>query len=118
MTDREQLLMLNEEYVRASLAGDVDWYRARLADDFVCIESDGSILFRDAFLQMTARGSDLAEYKLADVDVRIFDGVALVRATGHWRTHDGEPGVSHYTDVYVRMEDDWRVVSAQITRPC
>lgn len=118
MTDTERLLALNEAYVRASLTGDVEWYRDRLAADFICIESDGTILRKDAFLAMTAAGSDLAEYHLAEVDVRIFGGVALVRATGHWRTHDGSPGVSHYTDVYVRAGHDWHVVSAQVTRPC
>ena len=62
-------------------------------------------------------GCDLAEYRLEDVDVRQYGDVALVRATGHWRAKDGKPGVSRYVDVYVRSDDDWRVVSAQITRP-
>jgi hypothetical protein len=43
--------------------------------------------------------------------------VALVRATGAWRSKAGKPGVSRYVDVYVQSGDDWRVVSAQITRP-
>jgi len=37
MSREEHLRMLNEQYVRASLAGDVEWYRAHLADEFVCI---------------------------------------------------------------------------------
>jgi len=50
----QELRALNEEYIRALLSGDVDWYRARLADDFVCIESDGLILDKAAFLRRTA----------------------------------------------------------------
>jgi hypothetical protein len=34
---------------------------------------------------------------------------------GAWRTHAGVDGVSHYTDVYVRQDGDWKVVSAQVT---
>jgi ketosteroid isomerase-like protein len=108
---------LNQEYVQASLAGDVEWFQAHLADDFVCIESDGSLLDKAAFLRMTAQGSDLAEYRLEDVAIRIYGDVALVRATGSWTAKDGTPGMSRYVDIYVRANGDWRAVSAQITRP-
>ena len=30
---------------------------------------------------------------------------------------DGIPGVSRYVDVYACSGDEWKVVSAQITRP-
>jgi len=117
MSDVEQLRELNAQYIRASVSGDVAWYEDRLADDFVCIEHDGSVLDKPAFLRKTATGSQLAEYNLEQVDVRQYGDVTLVRATGQWLTKDGTPGVSRYTDVYMRMNDDWRVVSAQITRP-
>jgi len=118
MSHEERLRMLNEQYVRASLAGDVEWYRAHLADEFVCIESDGSVLDKDAFLKMTANGSDLAEYRLDEVDIRFYGDVALVRCLGSWTAKNGAPGMSRYIDVYVRSGDDWKAVSAQITRPC
>jgi ketosteroid isomerase-like protein len=117
MSDVHRLQQLNNEYIGAVLAGDVAWYRIRLAEEFVCIESDGSVLDKAAFLRKTAAGSDLAEYRLENVDVRQYGDVALVRATGRWRTKDGTPGMSRYTDVYVRTDGDWYVVSAQITRP-
>ncbi len=91
MSQDQQLRRLNEEYVAASLAGDVEWYRSHLADEVVCIESDGSVLDKPAFLRMTAQGSDLAEYRLDEVDVRFYGDVALVRATGSWKTKSGVP---------------------------
>lgn len=117
MSDFETVRRLNEQYVTASLAGDVAWYDHRLTSDFVCIDSDGSVLDKAQFLAMTAQGSELAEYNLDEVDIRFYGDVALVRATGLWTAKDGTPGVSRYTDVYVRQGDDWKVVSAQITRP-
>jgi ketosteroid isomerase-like protein len=117
MSQEQQLRLLNEQYVAASLAGDVEWYRSHLAEEFVCIESDGSQLDKAAFLRMTAQGSDLAEYRLEQVDVQFYGDVALVRATGSWKTKTGVPGSSRYVDVYVRTGDDWKAVSAQITRP-
>ena len=114
-----ELRRLNEEYVRASLSGDVHWFDAHLARDFVCIESDGSVLFRDKFLRVASRESDLRDYTLDYVDVRFFgeDQVALVRASGAWTKNDGGRGISRYTDVYVYTAGAWKVVSAQITRP-
>ncbi|HJU25367.1 MAG TPA: nuclear transport factor 2 family protein, partial [Rhodanobacteraceae bacterium] len=106
-----------EEYVRASMNGDVQWFDAHLAHDFVCIESDGSVLFRDGFLRVAARVSDLRDYRLDYVDVRFYGDVALVRASGSWTKKDGVRGLSRYTDVYVYTDGAWKVVSAQITRP-
>jgi len=117
MSRDADLRLLNEQYVKASLAGDVEWYRTHLADEFVCIESDGSVLDKAAFLAMTAQDSDLAEYRLEEVDVRFYGEVALVRATGKWLAKNGTPGISRYVDVYARVGDAWKAVSAQITRP-
>ena len=117
MTPVEELEQLNQQYVKASLAGDVEWYRRRLAEEFVCIESDGSVLDKAAFLRQTAQGSDLVEYRLDRVDILLYGEVGLVRATGSWTARDGIPGVSRYVDVYARSGDEWKVVSAQITRP-
>ncbi len=111
-----ELRRLNEEYVRASLQGDAQWFDAHLARDFVCIESDGSVLFRDGFLRMAARPSTLTEYTLDYVDVRFYGDVALVRASGSWTNQDNVRGISRYTDVYVYTAGAWKVVSAQITR--
>ena len=91
MSREEALKRLNEQYVKASLAGDVEWYRLHLAEEFVCIDSDGSVLDKAAFLRQTAQGSDLAEYHLDQVDVRFYGDVALVRATGSWKSKSGAP---------------------------
>ncbi|MGA9343404.1 MAG: nuclear transport factor 2 family protein, partial [Rhodanobacteraceae bacterium] len=117
MPHKHKLQRLNEEYVKASLAGDVEWYRAHLAYEFVCIESDGSLLDKEAFLRLTAKGSDLSEYRLDNVGVQFYGDVALVRAAGSWTTKSGATGSSRYVDVYTRCGDDWKVVSAQVTRP-
>ena len=117
MTSIDEIRALNEQYIAAAINGDVEWYRKILADEFVCIDSDGSVLDKPAFLRQTAEPPELAEYTLADVDIRFYGDVALVRCTGHWKSRAGKPGVSRYVDIYVKQNGDWRVVSAQITRP-
>lgn len=114
---QRELRQLNEEYVSASLAGDVEWFRVHLADDFVCIESDGNVHSRESFLRASAAPSDLEEYNLDEVDVRFYGIVALVRASGSWVSKSGVRGTSRYIDVYAHMDGSWKAVSAQITRP-
>ena len=115
-TDQAILMQLNQEYVDAFMNADVEWYREHLTDDFEVIESDGSILNKAEFLVNTAKGPDVAEYKLQEVKVRIFGDVALVRATGLWTGRNGSQGLSRYTDVYLRTGNGWKTTSAQITR--
>ena len=115
-SDEQTLTRLNQEYVEAFMNADVEWYREHLADDFVVIESDGSLLNKEQFLRNTVKGPDVADYKLHEVNIRIYTSAALVRATGVWTRADGSMGMSRYTDVYVRQNGAWKTVSAQITR--
>jgi ketosteroid isomerase-like protein len=111
-----KLRQLNEQYIEAYMKSDVGWYREHLAEDFVCIESDGAVLGKTEFLDQTAKGPNVAAYRLDQVQVRIYGVAALVQATGLFTRENGSHGKSRYTDVYVREGDEWKVVSAQITR--
>src|ERR1041385_5316299 len=115
-SDEQTLTRLNQEYVDAFMNADVEWYREHLADEFVVIESDGSLLNKEEFLRNTVKGPDVADYKLHEVDIRIYGSAALVRATGVWTREDGKMGMRRYTAVYVRKNGGWKTVSAQITR--
>jgi ketosteroid isomerase-like protein len=115
-SDKATLERLNQEYIDAFMNADVDWYREHLAEDFVCIESDGSVVNKIEFLTNTVKGPDVADYNLEQVDVRIYGDTALVLATGQWTGKNGSKGMSRYIDVYVKQRDEWKPVSAQITR--
>jgi hypothetical protein len=117
VTGEHTLRALNADYIRSLLIADVAWFREHLAEEFVSIEADASVLDKAAFLRRTAEGSPFATYRLEDVAVSFYGDVALVRATGSWVATNGSQGVSRYVDVYARLEGAWRVVSAQITRP-
>jgi ketosteroid isomerase-like protein len=117
MSDESTLNSLNARYIESLMKADVDWYREHLADDFVCIEANGTVLDKERFLRKTAEGPDLADYRLSQVQIRLFGDLALVHGTGLFRRRDATTGTSRYTDVYRRVEgDEWKVISAQITR--
>ena len=115
-SDLTTLERLNQEYVDAFMNADVDWYKEHLAEDFVCVESDGSVLNKLQFLSNTMKGPDVIDYKLHEVDVRVYGNAALIRATGVWIKEEGSMGMSRYTDVYIKIGNEWKAVSAQITR--
>lgn len=114
--DSDAILNLNEQYLADFMSADLDWYRAHLVDDFVCIEADGSVLDRAAFLREIEHGPDVAEYDLEDVHVCIYGTTAIVQATGRFARSDESTGTGHYTDVYVKLDDTWMAVTAQIMR--
>lgn len=116
MTDESMLAQLNAAYIASFLNSDVGWYDRHLAEDFVCILSDGTVLDRRGFLENTARGPNVTDYVLEQVRIRIFGDAALVHGTGRFTGKDGTRGISRYTDVYARVEGAWRGVAAQITR--
>lgn len=115
MSDEVTLAQLNARYVDAFLAADVGWYKDHLADDFVCIDADGSVLDKARFLRQTAAGPDVAGYRLSQVRIRVFGDFALVHATGVFTRRDGTTGTSRYTDAYANTGGAWKAISAQIT---
>ncbi len=116
-TDHSTLELLNKQYIAAFLHSDVNWYQQHLTDDFVCIDSDASVYNKEEFLRRTTRYPDVAEYNLENVNIRIYGDTALIQATGRFIRKDSTPGLSRYTDIYVRTNGEWKCVSAQITRP-
>jgi len=114
--DHAELERLNAGYIRAFMQEDAAWYDAHLADDFICVRADGSVVNRADFLAGTKPGSAAAEYLLDDVTVRVHGDSAYVTALGSWRRKDGTAGQTRYIDAYVKTSGEWKVVSAQLTR--
>jgi len=115
MSDETTIRDLNEQYVDSFMKADVEWYRHHLADEFVCIESDGSILDKTQFLRQTAAGPGVKSFQLDDARIRLYGDVALVHGLGTFTRLDGTIGTSRYTDVYARVDGRWKAISAQIT---
>jgi hypothetical protein len=113
------LLALNQAYIDAFLRCDVAWYDAHLGDDFVCIESDGTVHDKASFLVDAAKPTRVERYVLAEVHVRLLGAardVAQVRARGDFTRSDGSRGTSFYIDTWALRGGEWLAVSAQITR--
>jgi len=115
-SDRETLLALNADYIRAVQTSDVGRFEEILADDFLCTQSDGSLSNRDEFLRQTAAPAGISNLEAHDVNVRLMGEIAIVHARTTFVTPDGRPRSGRYTDVWARRGGRWLAVSAHVTR--
>ena len=91
-----------------------------VADDFIVISANGSVASKSQMIaSIMAPELTIEPFKTEDVLVRVYGNAAVM--TGHFSqrgTYKGEPfeTSSRYTDVYVKMNGQWRAVSAHATR--
>jgi len=116
LTDLEQLIALNREYIHSVQHGDVNRFKAILADDFLCSNPDGSLVDKAEFLEQTARPVTITGLEAHDVRVRILGDVSIIHARTSYVTPSGEHRSGRYTDVWARREGRWLAVSAHVTR--
>ena len=115
-SDLEILESLNRDYISSVQNGDVGRFDEILAADFRCSNPDGSLLDRAGFLAQTARPVTIANLAAHDVEIRMFDDIAIIHARTSYRTAAGEQRQGRYTDVWARRNGKWLAVSAHVTR--
>lgn len=107
---------LDADYVRAYLASDVARFREILAEDFTCVLADGRLLDRDGFLRMAAAPPPVSGFRTDQLALRLYGDTAVATGRATYLRREGGPTQTRYTDVYVRRDGRWRMVSAQFTR--
>jgi len=115
-SDLDVLAALNRDYIRSVQHGDVRRFDEILAEDFLCSNSDGSLVDKKQFLAQTARPVTISGLTAEDVKVRILGDVAIIHARTSYTTADGEQRNGRYTDVWARRDGKWLAVSAHVTR--
>lgn len=120
-TDIAQLSELNRQFIENFIRQDARRHDAIIHRDFVCIESNGTIVGREKYLKDWAtayKTSGYTSFSYTDEVIRIFGSTALVRSkTVYTREVDGKTvqGNSVYTDTYVKEKGHWKCIQAQIT---
>jgi ketosteroid isomerase-like protein len=115
-SDIDALTALNRDYIQSVQDGDVRRFDEILADDFLCSNSDGSLVDKKQFLAQTARPVTISGLTAEDVKVRIIGDVAIIHARTSYTTADGEQRYGRYTDVWAFRDGKWLAVSAHVTR--
>jgi hypothetical protein len=119
--DLAMLSSLNARFIQNFINEDTVAHNAIIHHDFICIESSGAIVNREAYMQEWATGyrsSDYRSFSMTDEFIRIFGNTALVRARTVFTKIKGgvtTTGSSIYTDTYIKEQGKWLCVQAQIT---
>lgn len=113
--DFDILQQLNRNYVKSVETSDVRWFEENLAEDFLNINADGSLVDRVGFLAQIARPSMRLNLEARDVRIRIIGDCAIVNAQTTYKNADGQAGARRYTDVWSRQRGRWLCISAQLT---
>jgi ketosteroid isomerase-like protein len=115
-SDIDALTALNRDYIHSVQHGDVRRFGEILAEDFLCSNSDGSLVDKNQFLAQTARPVTISGLAPQGVKIRILGDVAIIHARTSYITADGEQRHGRYTDVWARRDGKWLAVSAHVTR--
>jgi len=121
--DETVLLSINRQFIRNFLNNDtVEHTKIIHPTNFLFIGTNGQLLDRREYMQAWAHGYDKAvmpEFDLEEVQVRMFDNMALIVAkTKDKKIRDGAyvTGETRYTDTYVKENSEWKCVQVQLTR--
>ncbi len=115
-TNLKALEELNRNYIRSVQESDVEWFDSHLAGDFRCSNPDGTIVDRAGFLVQTEKPVTISNLRAGSVEIRLFDGFAIIHATTSYTLPDGAPKQGRYTDVWTNQSGRWLCVSAHVTR--
>ena len=121
--DESTLISINRQFIRNFLNNDtVEHNKIIHPSNFLFIGTNGELLNRNEYMQAWAQDYDktvMPEFDLEEVQVRIFDNMALIVAkTKDKKIKDGEyvTGETRYTDTYVKEKGEWKCVQVQLTR--
>jgi hypothetical protein len=115
------LRALNKRFIHNFVTNDVRSHHGILHPEFTAISPSGAHQDRASYLHDWATGFDpdvILYWDMRDERITVVGDVALVRATNKWlRRIDGtsRPGMTCYTDTYIRVSDVWLCIQAQLT---
>jgi ketosteroid isomerase-like protein len=116
----QTLIQLEHEWSRADTEKDAAALNRILAEDWIGIDFEGTVLTKPQALRgLVSDAASLESTVLKEMKVRVYGDTAVVTGTdteqGQYHGKDSS-GVYVWTDVFVRRDGRWQAVSSQSTR--
>jgi ketosteroid isomerase-like protein len=115
----QELLTVEKEFTDGIVKNDPGAISRVVTDDWIIINADGRIIDRERFLEVISSGALTHEMmKSDDVRVRVYGDSAVVTALTQTKgKFMGEEFSTQErsTDVFVRLDEEWRCVLTQLT---
>jgi ketosteroid isomerase-like protein len=116
----QTLIEMEQEWSQADIRKDAAALNRILAEDWIGIDFEGTVLTKAQALRGISSGSAALESTvLRDMKVRVYGNTAIVTGTdtekGEYHGRDSS-GKYLWTDVFVRRNGRWQAVSSQSTK--
>jgi len=117
--DEQALVRVQHEWAEARLKGDTSYTRRLEAEDCTIVWPDGRIVNKRGDLQSMTGDIVFTEFKVDDLQVRLYGDTGIVVGKGTIRAQKGKQdllgGGFVWTDTFVKRAGEWKVVASQIT---
>ena len=117
---QEALLLFEQEFTQAVAANDAAAIGRFIADDWVIVDADGSVIDGSRFISVIESGALIHEsMESVDVEVRVHGDTAVVTGITTSKGQFMGQGFAtreRATDVLARLNGGWICVFSQLTR--
>ena len=117
--DEQALIKIQHDWAEARMKGDSSYTRRLEAEDCTVVWPDGSIVNKREDLKSMIGDIVFTEFKIDDLQVRLYGETGIVVGQGTIRAHDGKQnlldGKFVWTDTFMKQSGVWKVVASQVT---
>jgi ketosteroid isomerase-like protein len=117
--DEQALIRIQQDWAEARVKGDSSYTRRLEVDDCTIVWPDGTVVNKQKDLQTMTGDIVFREFKIDDLQVRVYGETAIVVGQGKISAQKGGQnllsGKFVWTDTFVKRSGEWKVVASQIT---
>jgi ketosteroid isomerase-like protein len=117
--DERALIKIQYDWAEARMKGDSSYTRQLEAENCTVVWPDGSIVNKKADLESMTGDIAFTEFKIDDLQVRLYGNTGIVVGQGTIKAHEGKQnllgGKFVWTDTFIKQHDAWKVVASQVT---
>jgi ketosteroid isomerase-like protein len=117
--DEQALIKIQQEWAEAGVKGGRSYTQRLEAENCTVVWPDGSIVNKREDLKSMSGDIVFTEFKIDDLQVRLYGDTGIVVGQGTIRAHEGKQsllgGKFVWTDTFVKQNGAWKVVASQVT---
>ena len=115
--DEQALIKIQHDWAEARMKGDSSYTRRLETENCTVVWPDGSIVNKREDLKSMAGDIGFTEFKIDDLQVRLYGDTGIVVGHGTIKAHQGKQnllgGKFVWTDTFIKRDGVWKVVASQ-----
>jgi ketosteroid isomerase-like protein len=117
--DEQALMKIQREWAEARMKSDSSYTQRLEAENCSIVWPDGTIVNKREDLKSMTGDIVFTEFKIDDLQVRLYGDVGIVVGQGTISAHEGKRnllgGKFVWTDTFLKQHGLWKVVASQVT---